>query len=308
MKEKIVLCCKSKKIIALIIIIIALLVVINLSLIKNVEYFVPMLHNLVILSKIGVVTVLFIVMMILAGKFIKYTVLKMLSIIILSIIFALWMFIAFVIYVFAHINAESFEYNNKTYYYEDVSWLDINYIFYEKNNIFIMSKLTDEEVKNIFLDTNYEINDKEAKEVIKYLKERYYQSKNKVDVKIPDNNVNEENEHNNDIAHNEDSKNNYDYEYYAKILERADIKNAIEISNSNYAIIPVDKAMHLNRWFFVEIIDGKAKFISELLKTSVDARGSVEEDGSVCVEFIYVDASVIRYISKDLGKTWEKLE
>lgn len=296
MKEKIVLYCKNKKIIFLIIIIIALLVGIDLVLIKNVEHLVPILNNLVILLNVGIITTLLIVMMILACKFIKYTVLKMLSIIILSIIFALWMFIAFVIYVFAYRDAQSFEYNNKTYYYEDVRWLDINYVFYEKNNIFIMSKLTDEEVKNIFLDTNYDINDKEAKEVIKYLKERYYQSKNKVDVKIPDNNMDEENGH------------NQDYDDYVKILERAGIKNMIEISNSNYAIVSVDKAMHLNRWFFVEIIDGKANFISELPKSSADVRGSVEEDGSICIEFIYVDTSVIRYISKDLGKTWDKLE
>lgn len=259
-----------------------------LILINKIE-FIPMINNVLLglcfLVFFGLQ--IFSIYKILNFKFNKYLkVLVGLILIGLCIISMAYILMAF---AFAGKENRQVAYNDENFYILNVGWMDPIYEVYRKNFI-TMDKLSEDEIKNIFADLN-KIEDDEARDILKIL----IYGREGLDGDRP-----EEENKNQDLEEVKDNK--------EEVLKNFEVSDAIKIENSDYGILEVDRAGARSRWFLVKISDDKMEFLSELEETSPKASGRMDKDGVIHLEFNDINNNKTTYISKDKGRTFEKIK
>lgn len=187
-------------------------------------------------------------------------------------------------------------YNGDKYYVLNVGWMDPIYEVYRKK-IITMDRLSEEEIKNTFDDLK-KIEDQEQREILEILvRERESHDEPREDE------VAKTNLEDLDEKENDDKKENKD-----EILKNFKAEDTIKIENSDYGLLEVDRAGARSRWFLVKISGDKIKFISELEETSPEVIGRMDEDGTIHLNFEDINKNKATYISRDGGKTFEKIE
>ncbi|WP_106460099.1 hypothetical protein [Anaerococcus sp. Marseille-P3915] len=203
--------------------------------------------------------------------------LVLIGIMLLSVYFIL------IMSIFAFKDNEPFSYQGEKYYILNEGWLDDDYEIYRKK-IITMDKLNFEESKKIFKDisniSNDQVKDKfeiyfdKDKQIIKGQKSLAY-----------------------DRSGSELSE--------KEILKDFSLRDAKLIANSAYGLIEVDRAGARSRWFFIEVIDNKLNFISEIPDTNPEISGEISEDGLILLRCEDVNGNINFYKSDDLGKTFK---
>ncbi len=194
-------------------------------------------------------------------------------------------YLVLIMSIFAFKDGVPFTYEGEKYYILTEGWVDFEYVVYRKDFI-TMDKMTFEDSEKTFKNIN-QITNKDTRASLKF-----YLNKDKEtnDVKIP-----AEYENQKEIQSQTQRLNDFSPE---------DVK---EIPNSNFGLLEVDRAAARSRRFFVDIKDGKIKFISEIPDTSPDISGSVKEDGSILLICKDINGNEKQYKSTNLGKTFEPI-
>ena len=259
-----------------------------LILINKIE-FIPMINNILLGLSFLVFFGLqiFSIYKILNFKFNKYLkVLVGLILIGLCIISMAYILMAF---AFAGKENRQVAYNDENFYILNVGWMDPIYEVYRKNFI-TMDKLSEDEIKNTFADLN-KIEDDEARDILKIL----IYGRGGLDGDRP-----EEENKNQDLKEVKDNK--------EELLKNFEASDAIKIENSDYGLLEVDRAGARSHWFLVKISGDKMKFLSELEETSPKVSGRMDKDGVIHLEFNDINNNKTTYISKDGGRTFEKIK
>ena len=259
-----------------------------LILINKIE-FIPMINNILLGLSFLVFFGLqiFSIYKILNFKFNKYLkVLVGLILIGLCIISMAYILMAF---AFAGKENRQVAYNDENFYILNVGWMDPVYEVYRKNFI-TMDKLSEDEIKNTFADLN-KIEDDEARDILKIL----IYGREGLDGDRP-----EEENKNQDLKEVKDNK--------EELLKNFEASDAIKIENSDYGLLEVDRAGARSHWFLVKISGDKMKFLSELEETSPKVSGRMDKDGVIHLEFNDINNNKTTYISKDGGRTFEKIK
>lgn len=198
---------------------------------------------------------------------------------------------AYILMVFAFAGKENRQvaFDDENFYILNVGWFDPVYEVYRKNFI-TMDKLSEDEIKNTFADLN-KIEDQETRDILKIL----IYGREGLDGERP-----EEENKNQDLKEVKDNK--------EEVLKNFETSDAIKIENSDYGLLEVDRAGARSRWFLVKISGDKMKFISELEETSPKVSGRMDKDGVIHLEFNDVNNNKANYISKDGGRTFEKIK
>ncbi|WP_411355506.1 hypothetical protein [Peptoniphilus harei] len=187
-------------------------------------------------------------------------------------------------------------YNGDKYYVLNVGWMDPIYEVYRKKFI-TMDKLSEDEIKNTFTDLK-EIEDQDTREILEILiRERESFDEPRGDE------VEETGLEDLDEKESFDKEENKD-----EILKNFKAEDAIKIENSDCGLLEVDRAGARSRWFLVKISGDKMKFISELEETSPKVKGSMDEDGVIHLDFEDINNNKANYISRNNGKTFEKIK
>lgn len=211
--------------------------------------------------------------------------LKLLSTLLMIGIGFLAGYVVLIMSIFAFKDYIPFTYEGEKYYILNEGWVDFEYVVYRKDFI-TMDKMTFEDSEKTFKNLD-QITNEDTRRSLKF-----YLNKDKEtnDVKIP-----AENEIEKEIQSQTQRLNDFSPE---------DIK---EIPNSSYGLLEVDRAGARSRRFFVDIKDGKIKFISEIPDTSPDISGSVKEDGSILLICKDINGNEKQYKSSDFGKNFEPI-
>lgn len=218
-----------------------------------------------------------------------------LLILILGFISALYLFVAS---VFSGKENRNLIYGGEKYYILNVGWMDPLYEVYRKNFI-TMDKLDEEGLGQVFSDLS-KVEDEDEREILKFL---IYGRENS----LKENNFARGNaKENHQVGEKLEEKN--PAEDKKELLKIFTPEDAIKIENSDYGLLAVDHAGARSRWFLVKIRGHKMDFISELEETSPRVRGRVEENGNIYLKFTDINKNVSDYLSRDGGKTFEKLE
>ena len=198
---------------------------------------------------------------------------------------------AYILMAFAFAGKENRQvaYNDENFYILNVGWFDPVYEVYRKK-IITMDKLSEDEIKNTFSDLN-KIEDDEARDILKIL----IYGREGLDGERP-----EEENKNQDLKEVKDNK--------EEVLKNFEASDAIKIENSDYGLLEVDRAGARSRWFLVKISGDKMKFLSELEETSPKVSGRMDKDGVIHLEFNDINNNKTTYISKDGGRTFEKIK
>ena len=198
---------------------------------------------------------------------------------------------AYILMVFAFAGKENRQvaYDNENFYILNVGWFDPVYEVYRKK-IITMDKLSEDEIKNTFADLN-KIEDDDARDILKIL----IYGREGLDGERP-----EEENKNQDLKEVKDNK--------EEVLKNFEASDAIKIENSDYGLLEVDRAGARSRWFLVKFSGDKMKFLSELKETSPKASGRMDEYGVIHLEFNDINNNKTTYISKDGGRTFEKIK
>ncbi len=266
-----------------------------LILINKIE-FIPMINNVLLglcfLVFFGLQ--IFSIYKILNFKFNKYLkVLVGLILIGLCIISMAYILMAF---AFAGKENRQVAYDDENFYILNVGWFDPVYEVYRKNFI-TMDKLSEDEIKNTFADLN-KIEDDETRDILKIL----IYGREGLDGDRP-----EEENKNQDLEEVKDNKEEVK-DNKEELLKNFEASDTIKIENSDYGLLEVDRAGARSRWFLVKISGDKMKFISELEETSPKVSGRMDKDGVIHLEFNDVNNNKANYISKDGGRTFEKIK
>ena len=205
---------------------------------------------------------------------------------------------AYILMAFAFAGKENRQvvYDNENFYILNVGWFDPVYEVYIKK-IITMDKLSEDEIKNNFSDLN-KIEDDEARDILKILiygREGLYGERPEEENKNQDLEKVKENE--------EEVKDNKE-----EILKNFEASDAIKIENSDYGLLEVDRAGARSRWFLVKISGDKMEFLSELEETSPKVSGRMDKDGVIHLEFNDINNNKTTYISKDGGRSFEKIK
>ena len=263
-----------------------------LVLVNKIE-FIPLINNLLL----GFGFLLFIGLQIfLLYKFTKFKINKQgkIFVFILILIFGgIFAFYIFLASVFSGKENRSLIYDGEKYYILNVGWMDPLYEVYRKNFI-TMDKLDEERLGQVFSDLS-KVKDEDQREILSFLiygrenftKEEREEENHKVEDKPEEKNSAED-------------KNEF--------LKNFTVKDAIKIENSDYGLLEVDRAGARSRWFFVKIRGDNMTFISELKDTSPEVAGRMDEDGTIHLEFNDINNNKTTYISKDGGRTFEKIK
>ena len=211
--------------------------------------------------------------------------LKLLSTLLMIGIGFLAGYVVLIMSIFAFKDYIPFTYEGEKYYLLNEGWVDFEYVVYRKDFI-TMDKMTFEDSEKTFKNLD-QITNEDTRRSLKF-----YLNKDKEtnDVKIP-----AEYENQKEIQSQTQRLNDFSPE---------DVK---EIPNSNFGLLEVDRAGARSRRFFVDIKDGKIKFISEIPDTSPDISGSVKEDGSILLICKDINGNEKQYKSTNLGKTFESI-
>lgn len=283
---------KSKKILYILLYLLSFVISLGfLFLVTKIE-FIPIINNIILglnfLLFLGLQ--IFFICKILNFDFNKYF--KIFVGIVLTGIFLLSIFYLFLASVFSGKEDRNLIYDEDKYYVLNVGWMDPIYEVYRKNFL-SMEKLSEDEIKNTFTYLN-KIEDQDTREILKFLIKR-----------------NEESEK---FTNEDKDKNLSEKEEIKKIENKDEIlkdfkkEDAIKIKNSDFALLEVDRAGARSRWFFVKISGDKIKFLSELEETSPKVSGRMDEDGFIHLDFEDINNNKNKYISKDKGKTFEKIK
>ncbi len=205
---------------------------------------------------------------------------------------------AYILMAFAFAGKENRQvaYDDENFYILNVGWFDPVYEVYRKN-IITMDKLSEDEIKNTFADLN-KIEDDEARDILKIL----IYGRGSLDGERP-----EEENKNQDLEEVKDNKEEVK-DNKEEVLKNFEVSDAIKIENSDYGLLEVDRAGARSRWFLVKISGDKMKFISELEETSPKVSGRMDKDGVIHLEFNDINNNKTTYISKDGGRTFEKIK
>lgn len=202
----------------------------------------------------------------------------------------------FLAYAFSGKEDRNLIYNGDKYYVLNVGWMDPIYEVYRKNFI-TMDKLSEDEIKNTFDDLK-EIEDQDTREILEILiRERESYNEPREDE------VEKTGLEDLDEKESFEEKENKD-----EILKNFKAEDAIKIENSDLGLLEVDRAGARSRWFFVKISGDEMKFISELEETSPKVKGSMDEDGVIHLDFKDINNNKTSYISRDGGRTFEKIK
>ncbi|WP_282925713.1 hypothetical protein [Helcococcus kunzii] len=90
-------------------------------------------------------------------------------------------------------------------------------------------------------------------------------------------------------------------ENYLKDISKYTI---VEIPNTNYKIIEVDRVVASSLWYFVEKVDNKIIFISELPDSSPQVEGKIDSKEIIHLTFKDIHDNITKYKSSDKGKNW----
>ena len=270
---------KGKKILYILLYLLSFVISLGfLFLVTKIE-FIPIINNIILglnfLLFLGLQ--IFSICKILNFDFNKYF--KIFIGIVLTGILLLSIFYLFLASVFSGKEDRNLIYDGDKYYVLNVGWMDPIYEVYRKNFI-SMDRLSEDEIKNTFTYLN-KIEDQDTREILKILIERNEESE-KEEIKKTENKD--------------------------KILKDFKKEDAIKIENSDFALLEVDRAGARSRWFFVKISADKIKFISELEETSPKVSGRMDEDGVIHLDFEDINNNKTNYISRDSGKTFEKIK
>lgn len=202
----------------------------------------------------------------------------------------------FLAYAFSGKEDRNLIYNGDKYYVLNVGWMDPIYEVYRKKLI-TMDELSEDEIKNTFTDLN-KIEDQDTREILEIL----IRERESFDETSED-----------EVAkaglEDLDGKENFDEEENKEeILKNFEVSDAISIENSDFGLLEVDRAGARSRWFFVKISGDKMKFISELEETSPKVVGRMDEDGVIHLDFEDINKNKSEYLSRDGGKTFEKIK
>lgn len=267
----------------------------TLILINKIE-FIPMINNVILgLSYLVFFALqIFSIYKILNFKFNRY--LKVLVGLILIGLCLISMACILMVFAFAGKDNRQVTYDDEKFYILDVGWLDSVYEVYRKNFI-TMDKLSEDEIKDTFADL-IKIEDEDIREILKTL---IYGREGLDDSKAEEENKNQ------DL---EEAKENEGVvkENKEEVLKNFEVSDAIKIENSDYGLLEVDRAGARSRWFLVKISGDEMEFISELEDTSPKASGRIDEDGIIHLDFKDINNNKTTYISKDKGRTFEKIK
>ncbi|MDU7115139.1 MAG: hypothetical protein E6315_05925 [Peptoniphilus harei] len=217
------------------------------------------------------------------------------GILILGFIFAFYIFLAS---IFSGKENRSLVYDGEKYYILNVGWMDPIYEVYEKNFI-TMDKLDEEGLGQVFSDLS-KIEDEDQREILSFLiygREDFIEENHGAEENLKEN-------HQIEDKHEEKNKEEDKNEF----LKNCKLEDATKIENSDYGILEVDHAGARSRWFFVKILGKDMKFISELEETSPKVAGRMDEDGTIHLDFKDINNNKTTYISKDKGRTFEKIK
>lgn len=267
----------------------------TLILVNKIE-FIPIINNILLglsfLVFLGLQ--IFSIYKILNFNFNKY--LKVLVGLVLIGLFLLSNPYLFLAYAFSGKEDRNLIYNGDKYYVLNVGWMDPIYEVYRKNLI-TMDKLSEDEIKNTFTDLK-KIEDQDTREILEILireRESFDESGEDEVAKTG--------------LEDLDGKENFDEEKNKEeILKNFEVSDAMSIENSDLGLLEVDRAGARSRWFLVRISGDKMKFISELEETSPKAVGSMDEEGVIHLDFEDINNNKSNYISRNNGKTFEKIK
>ena len=259
-----------------------------LILINKIE-FIPMINNIIL----GLSFLVFFGLQILSiYKILNFKFNKYLKVLVGLILIGLCIIsMAYILMAFAFAGKENRQvaYNDENFYILNVGWFDPVYEVYRKK-IITMDKLSEDEIKNTFADLN-KIEDDEARDILKIL----IYGREGLDGERP-----EEENKNQDLKEVKDNK--------EELLKNFEASDAIKIENSDYGLLEVDRAGARSHWFLVKISGDKMKFLSELEETSPKVSGRMDKDGVIHLEFNDINNNKTNYISKDGGRTFEKIK
>lgn len=187
-------------------------------------------------------------------------------------------------------------YNGDKYYVLNVGWMDPIYEVYRKNLI-TMDKLSEDEIKNTFDDLK-EIEDQDTREILEILIRGRKNFDEPGEDEVEKAGLEDLNE-----KENFEEKENKD-----EILKNFKVSDAISIENSDFGLLEVDRAGARSRWFLVKISGGKMEFISELEETSPEVVGRMDDEGLIHLDFEDINNNKSNYISRNNGKTFEKIK
>lgn len=202
----------------------------------------------------------------------------------------------FLAYAFSGKEDRNLIYNGDKYYVLNVGWMDPIYEVYRKKLI-TMDELSEDEIKNTFTDLN-KIEDQDTREILEIL----IRERESFDETSED-----------EVAkaglEDLDGKENFDEEENKEeILKNFEVSDAMSIENSDFGLLEVDRAGARSRWFLVKISGDKMEFISELEETSPKVKGSMDDEGLIHLDFEDINNNKSNYISRNNGKTFEKIK
>ena len=163
-----------------------------------------------------------------------------------------------------------------------------------------MDKLDEERLGQVFSDLS-KIHDEDQREILRFL---IYGRENFTKEEKEEDNHHAKGNHQVEEKHEEKNKE----EDKNELLKNFTVEDAIKIENSDYGLLEVDSAGARSRWFFVKIKGDDMTFISELKDTSPEVAGRMDEDGTIHLEFNDINNNKTTYISKDGGRTFEKIK
>lgn len=195
-------------------------------------------------------------------------------------------YLVLIMSIFAFKDNVPFTYDGEKYYILNEGWIDENFVVYIKDLI-TMDKMTFEESEKTFKNLD-QITNEDTRTSLKF-----YLNKDKEtnDVKIP--------------AEYENQK---EIQSETQRLDDFTPEDVKEIPNSSYGLLEVDRAGARSRRFFVEIVDNKLSFVSEIPDTSPDISGSIKEDGSILLICKDINGNEKQYKSSDFGKAFEPID
>ncbi|MDO4661536.1 MAG: hypothetical protein Q4B36_00185 [Tissierellia bacterium] len=248
--------------------------------------FVPILSNVMMFASLFLLFVAQILIIKKINFTIKKKAIRIILLVLLSIILILYLFLGFLFVVFSTYDNTSFEYKGSKYYINDTSFLDPYYEIYKKKNIFIMEKAGD--YSRGFISKK----DLKSEKIISYI----IKSINEKDIPIEESNTSSIENIEEDI---QKERNNQ------KILDDIDKETVNKISNSNFAIVEIDRAMARSKWFFVKIENDEFIYISTIPDTSPKIKANVDSNGIIYLECEDINGNISKYKSLDNGLTWK---
>ncbi|WP_236251308.1 hypothetical protein [Peptoniphilus harei] len=202
----------------------------------------------------------------------------------------------FLVFAFSGKENRKLTYDNENFYILNVGWMDPIYEVYRKNFI-TMDKLSEDEIKNTFDDLK-KIDDQEIRDILEILiseRESYDEPREDEVAKTG--------------LEDLDEKESFDEEENKEeILKNFEVSDVIKIENSDFGLLEVDRAGARSRWFLVRISGNKMKFISELEETSPKVFGRMDDEGLIHLNFEDINNNKSNYISRNNGKTFEKIK